>query len=159
MDIPVRATERVRVGGLDDTLGFLLRLAQLRSFEEFFTHLGMRGFRPGEFSVLYVIRQNPGIRQSALCQRMMIKRAHMTKLIRSFEDRGLVSRRIPDEDRRAVELSLTPEGERLMDENTEAFFAHEQTTGSPLTRQERQQLVVLLRKYVGVEEEKTDEYR
>lgn len=157
MDIPVHASERVRVGGLDDALGFLLRLAQLRAFDEFFERLGMRGLKPGEFSVLYVISQNPRIRQSALGQRMMIKRAHMTKLIRAFEDRGLVSRRIPDEDRRAVELSLTAEGKRVMDENSDAFFAHEQTTGAPLTRRERQQLVMLLRKYVGVEE-KANEY-
>jgi DNA-binding MarR family transcriptional regulator len=152
MDTMVRTAAEVDMGPLSDSLGFLLRLAQLRAFEDFFSDHGPGGLKPGEFSVLWVIARNPGIRQSVLGQRLMIKRAHMTKLIRGMEDQGLVSRRIPDADRRAVELTLTAAGERDVNTAAAAFFAYEKTTGGPLAKGEVAQLVRLLQKYVGLED-------
>lgn len=152
MDITVRTAAEVELGPLSDSLGFMLRLAQLRAFEDFFSEHGPRGLKPGEFSILWVIYRNPGIRQSVLGQRLMIKRAHMTKLIRAFEDVGLVSRTVPDSDRRAVELTLTSKGTADVKTAGEAFFAYEATTGAPLSTLERGQLLALLQKYVGLKE-------
>ena len=152
MDTMVRTAVGVDMGPLADSLGFLLRLAQLRAFEEFFSDNGPGGLKPGEFSVLWVIARNPGIRQSVLGQRLMIKRAHMTKLVRGMEDQGLVSRCIPDADRRAVELTLTAAGEKEVGRAAEAFFTYEKTTGAPLAQSEVAQLVALLQKYVGLED-------
>lgn len=153
MDVTTRRLDKVHVGELATSLGFLLRLAQLRAFEDFFSEHGPRGLKPGEFSVLWVIACNPGIRQSVLGNRLMIKRAHMTKLIRAFDDQGLVSRKIPDSDRRAVELTLTPSGRQAVDGASAAFFSYEETTGAPLSRMERSQLLGLLQKYVGLSSE------
>jgi DNA-binding MarR family transcriptional regulator len=150
MDVTSRRLDKVRVGELAHSLGFLLRLAQLRAFEDFFSEHGPRGLKPGEFSVLWVIACNPGIRQSVLGNRLMIKRAHMTKLIRAFEDQGLVSRAIPDSDRRAVELTLTLAGSKAVDGASAAFFSYEETTGAPLSHDERSQLIGLLQRYVGL---------
>jgi DNA-binding MarR family transcriptional regulator len=153
MDVSTRRPDKVHVGELAGSLGFLLRLAQLHAFEDFFSEHGPRGLKPGEFSVLWVIACNPGIRQSALGQRLMIKRAHMTKLVRSLEDADLVSREIPDADRRAVELTLTTLGRQTVDRASAAFFGYEETTGAPLSQKERTQLIALLQKYVGLAEE------
>ncbi|MFN7009138.1 MAG: MarR family winged helix-turn-helix transcriptional regulator [Allorhizobium sp.] len=153
MDLSIRCVDHVKVGGLSGSLGFLLRLAQLRAFEDFFSDRGPRGLKPGEFSVLWVIACNPGIRQSALGHRLMIKRAHMTKLVRVLEEQGFVSRQIPDSDRRAVELTLTPAGQSAVEAAAAAFFTYEETTGAPLNKREQAQLIALLQKYVGLEEE------
>ena len=150
MDMTVRKADNVDLGRLDTALGFLLRIAQLKIYERFFEEVGERPFKPGEFSVLWTISRNPGIRQSVLGQTLMIKRAHMTKLIRAFEDGGLVSRRIPDDDRRAVEITLTPEAETRLANAAEWFFTYEDAVGSALSPAERQQLMVLLRKFVGL---------
>lgn len=152
MDFSVRNIDQVDVGALGGSLGFLLRLGQLKAFDDFYSENGPRGLKPGEFSVLWVIACNPGIRQSALGQRLMIKRAHMTKLIRGFEDQGLVSRAIPDSDRRAVELTLTETGSATVKTVAETFFNYEETTGAPLSKPELRQLIALLQKYVGLEE-------
>ncbi|MGF0537687.1 MarR family winged helix-turn-helix transcriptional regulator [Agrobacterium sp. ES01] len=152
MEMTVRRSERVKVGALSGSLGFLLRLAQLHAFEEFFSDRGPQNLKPGDFSVLWVIKLNPGIRQSALGETLMIKRAHMTKLIRAQEERGLVSRRIPDDDRRAIELTLTQAGDVEVERAAGLFFQYEDTTGAPLTKREREQLVSLLHKYLGLEE-------
>ena len=153
MDVSTRRLDKVSIGELSHSLGFLLRLAQLKAFEDFFSDHGPRGLKPGEFSVLWVISCNPGIRQSVLGQRLMIKRAHMTKLIRALEDRELVSRSIPDSDRRAVELTLAKAGKHAVEAASDAFFSYEATTGAPLSSTERSQLIALLQKYVGLAEE------
>ncbi|MFB9948834.1 MarR family winged helix-turn-helix transcriptional regulator [Rhizobium puerariae] len=150
MDMATRTTDDVNLDRLGTALGFLMRLAQIKVYEVFFEEFGDRHLKPGEFSVLWVILHNPGIRQSVLGQRLRIKRAHMTKLIRSLEDQGLVSRRIPDEDRRAVEISLTPEAVAKVRQASDWFFAFEGSLGSNLTAAEREQMTVLLRKFVGL---------
>lgn len=151
MDMPIRTTDEVDLDRLNTALGFLVRLAQIKVYEHFFEECGERGLKPGEFSVLWVILHNPGIRQSVLGQRLMIKRAHMTKLIRALEDQGLVSRRIPDDDRRAVEITLTPAAVTMVQQAADWFFAYEGSIGSNLTAAERQHLTALLQKFIGLD--------
>jgi DNA-binding MarR family transcriptional regulator len=145
-----RARSDVELGGLDGALGFLLRLAQLKTQARFFEESGQDHFKPGEFTVLWVIARNPGIRQSVLGQQLMIKRAHMTKLVRSLEDRGLVTRRVPEDDRRAVELTVSPEAETRLGNSEAWFFDFESRIGEPLSDVEVQQLNALLRKFLGL---------
>lgn len=142
--------DEVRLGDLRSSLGFLVRLTQLKGYERFFAELSEHGMRPGEFSVLAVIGLNPGIRQGVLASKLMIKRAHITKLVRGFEDQGLVSRRIPDEDRRVVELTLTSRGQSFVDRRVPLFKAFEAAVPEGLTAAERDQLIVLLQKFLGL---------
>lgn len=147
--------EKVDLGDLFDSIGFLTRLAQVHTYEKFFEELGDRGLRPGEFSTLLLLDSNPGIRQGVLAQTLRIKPAHMTKLIRAFEERGLVERIIPDHDRRSVELALTSTGKAFLQEHRAAFMRHETRKPSGLTQQELHTLKGLLRKYVGLHGEDT----
>jgi DNA-binding MarR family transcriptional regulator len=150
MDMPIRTADEVDLDRLNSALGFLMRLAQLKIYDRFFEEVGEHNLKPGEFSVLWVILHNPGIRQSVLGQRLMIKRAHMTKLIRALEDQNLVSRKIPDGDRRAVEITLTPEAVTRVEQASQWFFSYEASVGANLTAGERQQLTALLQKFVGL---------
>lgn len=146
----IRTQGGVDLGRLEGALGFLLRLAQLKTQARFFEENDETQFKPGEFTVLWVISRNPGIRQSVLGQRLMIKRAHMTKLVRSLEDRRLVTRRIPEDDRRAVELTLSEEGEARLAGAETGFFAFEGRIGDPLSKTEVEQLNALLRKFLSL---------
>jgi len=144
-------TERLDLGQLGQSLGFALRLSQLAVFGEFYAALGPFGMKPGEFSILYLLGRNPDARQGEIAERLAIKRAHMTKLVRSFEERGLVSRRVPDDDRRAVLLRLTGAGEAFVADHADAFFGYHAQTGR-LTPTERAELLRLLRKFSGLED-------
>lgn len=144
--------DNVDVGPLDSSLGFLLRMAQLRVYDEFYNDLGDYDLKPGEFSVLTLIHKNPGIRQGVLARRIMIKRAHMTKLVRTFEDRGFVSRTIPDEDRRAVKLDLTDTGREFVERHWPRFYKHSTAQSKYLSPDEEKQMLVLLRKFFVSEE-------
>jgi DNA-binding MarR family transcriptional regulator len=149
MDGVAQRTE-VDLGSLGTSPGFLLRLAQLKSFEAFRARLGETGLHPGSFSVLLLIARNPGIRQGALADRLMIKRANMTKLVRAMEEQGLILRLVPDHDRRSVELSLTEAGQAHLDEFGRDVAASEADAGAALTEAEGAELVRLLRKFVGL---------
>lgn len=151
--VHTQPVDRVDVGPLSSSLGFLLRMAQLKAFEHYFTELADLELKPGELSVLMLILRNPGIRQGVLAQRLMIKRAHMTKLIRALEKGGYVKRTIPDEDRRSVTLTLTAEGRRTMQRHWMRLVSYEQAPRSPLSAEQQRQLIALLQTFVGLDAE------
>ncbi len=146
----------VRFGPLAESLGLLLRLSQLHSFHDFYTALERHHVRPGEISILMMIRENPGIRQGVLASALMIKRAHMAKMARRLEDAGLIERRVPPDDRRAMELRLTAQGELRAAEMTPDLEAHEARNFGGLTPEEAATLRTLLRKYLALDAPKED---
>ncbi len=105
--------------------------------------------RPGEFSILWVIHLNPGIRQGRLAQTLNIKPAHMTKTIRRLEQANMVTREVPDLDRRSVQLRLTTAGKSFIADNQAHFFGENSYHDSNLSAEETRQLAKLLKKYCG----------
>lgn len=142
--------EAVAFGPLADSLGFHLRLAQIGAFEEFFAAFAEEGLQPGSFSVLITIGENPGIRQGVVANALKIKRSHMAKIVQGFGEAGLVERRVPPDDRRAVELTLTGDGHRLVEAKMPKFIEHERASAACLTKDERRTLFALLRKLNGL---------
>ena len=142
--------EGLRYGPLSESLGFLLRLAQLGAFRDFYDDVGGTGVRPGEMSVLLLIAENPGVRQGVLARGLMIKRAHMTKMVRAMETEGLVRRTVPEDDRRSVELWLTEAGAARVEALRGPVMAHEARAPRGLNRRETAQLKRLLRAYVNL---------
>ncbi|TJZ90939.1 MarR family transcriptional regulator [Paracoccus gahaiensis] len=140
----------IEMGELGRSLGYLLRIGQLEAFEAFFARFEDQDLRPGEFSVLWVIGLNPGLRQGDLAQALRIKPAHMTKIIRRLEDLGRVARSIPAEDRRSVHLHLTPGGQDFVARHRAVFFGQDAYFTHTLTADEEADLVRLLRKIAGL---------
>lgn len=151
MKRPARTFEEIDggidLGPLSSSLGFLFRMGQVEIFGLFYEALGRLGLKPGEFSVLWVVHLNPGVRQGAVAEKLRIKPAHMTKLVRSFEEGGLIARHIPDRDRRGIELRLTPRGTAFVEEYAEDFFSYAQSETNRLTPAEAKQLIALLQKF------------
>ncbi|CUH75964.1 MarR family winged helix-turn-helix transcriptional regulator [Tropicibacter naphthalenivorans] len=145
-------TEEVKLGPMADSLGFLLRLSQLESFRDFYTGMEDLGMRPGEFSVLMLIGENPGIRQGVLARKLMIKRAHMTKMVQAMEADGLVTRTVPPEDKRSIELRLSEQGAARLAHMRGPFEEHESRNLSRLSDAELDTLKRLLKTYLDVRE-------
>lgn len=146
----------VRYGPLAGALGFLLRLAQLRSFADFFRSFEGQDIRPGELTVLMVLHENPGIRQGMLARALSIKRAHMTKMVRQMEEDGLIHRRVPEDDKRAMELNLTEAGRARVAVLGPILSDHESRAASGLTDAETAELKRLLRKMLAIGESGAD---
>lgn len=75
-----------------------------------------------------------------------ISRPTATGVIRTLEARGLVRRRGDQGDRRAVLVSLTPEGLGMIEELFPRFNAEEARVAKVLDAEEREDLAAMLRK-------------
>lgn len=143
---PPAALDGVDLGSLAGSLGFLLRLAQVRVYDQFFDAFAGTPVKPGEFSVLWVIDLNPGLPQGSLARVLTIKPAHMTKLVARLVDAGLVERIVPDHDRRSVNLVLTAQGQAHLDRYRTRFIQVHAAERMGLTDSENAELLRLLGK-------------
>ena len=103
---------------------------------------------PGLFLTLCTIKANPGVRQGALADALLIQRPNMTLLVNRLIRAGYVRRRAARGDNRGVELFLRAEGERALSDVAAKLAAHEQSLTAALTTAERERLAALLAKIV-----------
>ena len=144
--LPPASPDAVDFGPLTGLAGFMLRLAQLQLFESFFRDFGAQGITPGQIGILVAIDRNPGVRQGVLADALHIKWSNMAKIVRLFESQGLVERRVPESDRRAVELHLTEKGRIAVDETVPQLTVSDRGATTALTARERDTLLRLLAK-------------
>ena len=131
---------------LQSLLGYNARRASLAIIEQF--HIDMASFdlRPVDFSVLSLIRHNPGITSRQLCHALNIQPPNMVVFLKSFEKRQLVEREPHPTDGRAMGLTLTESGEVLMQAAEKTAKDSGLKASSALTDGERQTLSRLLQK-------------
>lgn len=91
-------------------VGYRLRRAQLSVFHRFLLLFDDLRLRPAEYSVLVLIADNPGRKQTEIARVLGIKRANFVTLVHGLAQRRLVERAASADDRRANALHLTAEG-------------------------------------------------
>src|SRR5208283_5056777 len=70
---------------------------------------------PSQFNVLNLLRFNPaGLSQTDLSRQLIMHRSNVTGLVDRLEQRGLVTRRAVEADRRAYSVVLTVAGTKLL---------------------------------------------
>jgi len=143
------AEAAIDFGPLKENVGFMLRLAQLQVFEAFFAAFRSRDIRPGQMGILIAIQENDSVRQGALANALRIKRSNMAKIVRLLESDGLIRRRVPVSDRRAVELSLTSLGRSVLNRALPDIWENDRVATAALSARERATLMRLLHKMTG----------
>lgn len=111
---PVEMNGSIDAMGTNSIIGYRLRRAQLQVFHRFLSVFDELELRPAEYSVLVLIADNPGRKQTEVADTLGIKRTNFVTLVHKLEGRGLVERRPADEDRRANALHLTQAGEAFV---------------------------------------------
>jgi DNA-binding MarR family transcriptional regulator len=139
----------VDYGTLPNHVGYLLRLAQLRVWEDFYGRLGETGVSPALFSALMLVQRNPGIQQSRLGEALGVARSGAMTMTDRLERLGLVERRADPHDRRAYGLFLTAGGERRMAEFVARVQQHDMLINKVLSPDEHRTLMQLLHKFVA----------
>ncbi|MBO6718538.1 MAG: winged helix-turn-helix transcriptional regulator [Rhizobiaceae bacterium] len=139
----------VSLGALEQSAGFVMRIAQLTVFDHFFAVFGQSDIKISEFTVLYTIAENPGIRQGVLADVLKIKWPNMTKLVRALEERGLIERHVPPNDRRSVHLKVTAAGRRQIAASEQNMYRSDRMALAMLDDEEHAQLLRLSRKIAG----------
>lgn len=136
---------RLEVPSMATIIGYKLRRAQLYVFQDFIETFARMKLRPTEFSVLAIIAETPGLKQSEIAESLGVKRANFVALMDSLERRGLAERRKAPSDRRSHSVHLTEEGARFVKKMTTQWAEHEnrliERLGGP---EKRDQLIELL---------------
>ena len=134
------------VSPLADSPAFLVRLAQLRAFDEFHRNFAGLGVTPVGFSVLALVVANPGVRPGAIADELRVKPSNVAVLVNALVAARLVERTTDQTELRASHLHVTKEGMRVW---REMERTHQETDGrfvEALTPTERDRFVGLLRK-------------
>jgi DNA-binding MarR family transcriptional regulator len=121
--VPVEMDDAIDAAGTSSIVGYRLRRAQLKVFQRFLAAFEALNLRPAEYSVLVLIADNPGRKQTAIAEVLGIKRANFVALVHEMEERGLVERRPAADDKRANALHLTRAGKTFL---TRARAVHDE---------------------------------
>src|ERR1700744_6747515 len=100
--------------GVEDEIGFMLRLAQLAVFKDVIETLSPFGLRPSDFSALRVIAANPGLKQQDIGRELGIKGPNLVGMVEDLNKRRLITRKVVPGDRRSYSLPLTAAGHELL---------------------------------------------
>lgn len=144
-----KQTSQLDLSPLTSFVGYMLRRAQLAVFDDFIGAMGAVGLRPASFSVLCVIRSNPGSTQTAVSEALGLQRTNLVAIIDALEERKLARREPALNDRRSHALFLTEAGDRLLDHAMTLQAEHESRVLAPLRPREREQLLGLLHRMMN----------
>lgn len=142
--MPAQSGKRQSRGAIDELIGFRLRVAQTRVFKDLERSIETLGITPAGFSVLAVLRQNPGLTQSKLAEAVHLDRSSVVPLLDKLEAKQLLYRQNAPQDRRSNYLYLSEEGTRILDASKEKVAEHEARIARMLNGEEREILIALL---------------
>ncbi len=131
---------------LHDSLGYVVKRAQVRTYEVLFGLLGPDSITPGRMTALCLVAKQPGISQSELAEMLSITRAAVVKVVDTLETRGFVQRQSIPGNRRTYALAVTPEGYEELRRLTRLTRLYESRIADKLSPDERRQLMSLLQR-------------
>ena len=143
---PPPAVEEVDTRFLETLLGYNARRAALAVIDVFVQRMTPFQLKPVDFSVLSLVRHNPGITSRQLCTTLGILPPNLVGMINTLEKRELVERMPHPRDGRAMGLHLTGAGEKLMRDAEKTAAELEADFASRLTPSELRTLITLLKK-------------
>ena len=102
-----------------------------------------------QFNVLRILRGQKGnaVNMCDIQERMIAKTSNTTRLVDKLLLKGLVLREICPENRRKMEITITPKGMELLKQLDPLVEAHEKKFGNNLSEKELAQLNTLLEKF------------
>lgn len=130
---------------LETLIGYNARRAALSIIDLFLRRMEPFGVRIVDFSVLSLIRHNPGITSRQLCASLGLLPPNLVNMLQQLEQRQLVERRPHPTDGRAVSLHLTAHGHDMMQEAETTAYQLEIEATSALTDTQRSTLRRLLK--------------
>jgi DNA-binding MarR family transcriptional regulator len=142
--------EQIKLGRLGGLIGFHLRLAQDASTQAIFRRLAAEetdiDCKPGHFTVLTIIANNPGVTQTAVSSAAGRDKSTLTPILNDFVRRGLIHRDPIAGDRRSYALTLTPEGEAALSRLSAISQAHEAQLDAIIGAENKEEFLATLRR-------------
>jgi len=104
----------IQLGELAGLLGYSLKRAQLKIFEDFLRCVAPLQLTPAQFSVLLLLDRNPGRNQTEIANTLGILRPNFVAMLDGLESRDLCARMRSTNDRRSHILVLTEKGRAVL---------------------------------------------
>jgi DNA-binding MarR family transcriptional regulator len=140
------AGEHADQSELLDLVGYNIRRAYIVVQALFDKEMEKHDLRQAEFSVLSVLKGNPGINQRALAEALAVAPPNLATLLDRLESRGLLTRQRSTDDKRVQHVELTTQGVRLYGRALKSAASADDAAIDKLSDSERAQLKALLRK-------------
>jgi DNA-binding MarR family transcriptional regulator len=148
---PAAAVEEVDTRFLETLLGYNARRAALAVIDVFVQRMEPYQLKPVDFSVLSLVRHNPGITSRQLCGALGILPPNLVGMVNALEKRELIERHPHPRDGRAMGLHLTARGDKLMRDAEKTAADLEADFASRLSAPELRTLIALLKKVYRAE--------
>src|SRR3954468_14571008 len=114
LDAGPAAAGALLLGELSDLLGYSLKRAQLKVFEDFLRCVAPLQLTPAQFSVLLLLDNNPGRNQTEIANTLGILRPNFVAMLDGLESRDLCAWMRSTNDRRSHILVLTEKGRAVL---------------------------------------------
>jgi DNA-binding MarR family transcriptional regulator len=126
-------------------VGYLLRTASQRHSAIFAEHM-VAGLTRPQFAALVKLHDGGIHSQNDLGRAIEMDRVTIKGVVDRLHERGFIERTNDPVDRRRISIALSDEGRQVVQEGLQVAKSITRKTLSPLTREEAEQLVFLLRK-------------
>jgi DNA-binding MarR family transcriptional regulator len=133
---------------IEEQIGYLLRRAHQRASAIFQVTIGDPNITPTQYSSMVKLAEYRELSQNHLGRLVGMDKATMQGVVRRLKGRDLVASRPDQGDARRTLLSLTPDGQRLVNKLTINGPAVSRETLKPLSGEEQRRLLELLAKLV-----------
>ena len=134
---------------LYDQPGHLLRRAHQISLAMFEMHVGPH-VTPREFAVLRMVHEQPGIDQVGLAGLIGVDTSSTALTAAKLAERGLLTRTVSAVDRRLLSLTITKNGEKLLEQTVVGVHKMREQLLSSLPENDREPFLSMLRQFVRV---------
>jgi len=147
------ADSGIKLGRLDEFIGFRLRRIQNQLSRDFAAATADRNMRSGLFSSLSIVAANPGFSQNELSKAVGLDKSITVQIVDELEKRELAVRERSPTDRRRHALFVTEAGKTYLDELFGILAETEDAVLHQLTKAELALLRELLdRMYLAYDE-------
>lgn len=122
---------------LSEFPGHTIRRLQQTAVALFMQDAVASSLTPVQFAVLYTLASEPGIDQRTLAHRVSFDTSTIGSVVDRMEARGLLTRGLSEQDRRVRLLTLTQEGQALVQRVAPAVLRVQDRILEPLSEAER----------------------
>ncbi len=134
---------------------FLSLVRQLvRTYQAFeqisHSHIRQLGLTAAQFDVLATLGRTEGMTMNVLAEKTLVTKGTLTGIVDRLEQKGLVQRFVPPEDRRCFRIRLTEAGERLFQATFPVHIAYLKRFFDQLSPQEQETIQGSLAQLEGI---------
>lgn len=107
---------------LEQCLNFVLTKAQRNIHQLFKAELAPYGVTPGQYAVLRCLWDEDAQTARKLTERLVLDGSTITGILDRMEQKGLIIKLTDPKDRRAMQVTLTPQGRKLQEPLSQAII-------------------------------------